>query len=419
MSVYSVKGKGWRYDFTLKGQRYTEAWFKTKTEAKQAEAEKRKEVENPKPVQETGPTDMAFLDLVNLRLDHVKAYNSKNHFQDVLYHARRWVGQWPNLACSDITHEMVEQFIIQRAETSPFVANKEIRNLRALFNYGIKLNVIGYNPVENIKFLPVEKNKKYVPPESDVRRIISVADPDAQHYLWTILLTAGRVNEINSLTWEDVDFEERLVTLWTRKRRGGNKEPRDVPMVPQLYDILLCRYENRNKGVSYVFCHEYWSRKSNEWVVGPYKDRKRLMKSLCDTAGVKYFRFHAMRHLTASMLDNMGIPIGVIQRILGHKNRKTTEIYLHSVSDEERKAMDKLGETYFSSPVDSIDIEQPTNKPPSFWRRKVDRPSYDVLAREIEDLGYVGVGKKYGVSDNAVRKWKTNYEKERTVEEVS
>ena len=33
MSVYSVKGKGWRYDFTRKGARYTEAWFKTKKEA--------------------------------------------------------------------------------------------------------------------------------------------------------------------------------------------------------------------------------------------------------------------------------------------------------------------------------------------------------------------------------------------------
>ena len=30
---------------------------------------------------------------------------------------------------------------------------------------------------------------------------------------------------------------------------------------------------------------------------------------------------------------------------------------------------------------------------------------------EIETMGYVGVGKKYGVSDNAVRKWKKNYEK--------
>ncbi len=37
MSVYFIKGKGWRYDFILKGTRHTSTWFKTKTEAKQAE----------------------------------------------------------------------------------------------------------------------------------------------------------------------------------------------------------------------------------------------------------------------------------------------------------------------------------------------------------------------------------------------
>ena len=44
MSVYLVKGKGWRYDFTMKGVRHTESWFRTKREALTAEAEKRKEV---------------------------------------------------------------------------------------------------------------------------------------------------------------------------------------------------------------------------------------------------------------------------------------------------------------------------------------------------------------------------------------
>ena len=34
MSVYLVKGKGWRYDFILEGTRHTEAWFKTKKAAK-------------------------------------------------------------------------------------------------------------------------------------------------------------------------------------------------------------------------------------------------------------------------------------------------------------------------------------------------------------------------------------------------
>jgi hypothetical protein len=38
-------------------------------------------------------------------------------------------------------------------------------------------------------------------------------------------------------------------------------------------------------------------------------------------------------------------------------------------------------------------------------RRKVDRPPYEQLLAEIAELGYSGTGRRYGVSDNAVRKW--------------
>jgi very-short-patch-repair endonuclease len=37
--------------------------------------------------------------------------------------------------------------------------------------------------------------------------------------------------------------------------------------------------------------------------------------------------------------------------------------------------------------------------------RKVDRPSIDQLKEDIEKLGYTGTGRKYGVSDNSIRKW--------------
>ena len=63
------------------------------------------------------------------------------------------------------------------------------------------------------------------------------------------------------------------------------------------------------------------------------------MKNLCRKAGVRYFRFHALRHFGASILDQGKAPIGAIQRILGHENRSTTEIYLHSIGEAEREAM--------------------------------------------------------------------------------
>ena len=42
--------------------------------------------------------------------------------------------------------------------------------------------------------------------------------------------------------------------------------------------------------------------------------------------------------------------------------------------------------------------------------RRVERPPYEQLLREIAELGYLGVGRRYGVSDNAVRKWRRAYE---------
>jgi hypothetical protein len=45
--------------------------------------------------------------------------------------------------------------------------------------------------------------------------------------------------------------------------------------------------------------------------------------------------------------------------------------------------------------------------------RKVERPPYEKLIAELEATSYVAVGRKYGVSDNAVRKWVRFYERER------
>jgi len=49
---------------------------------------------------------------------------------------------------------------------------------------------------------------------------------------------------------------------------------------------------------------------------------------------------------------------------------------------------------------------------PQEGRRKVERPSYLDLLFDLEETSYVAVARKYGVSDNAVRKWLAQYERE-------
>ena len=50
---------------------------------------------------------------------------------------------------------------------------------------------------------------------------------------------------------------------------------------------------------------------------------------------------------------------------------------------------------------------------PRVSMRRTHRPGHATLLREVEQHGYSAVGRRYGVSDNAVRKWVRQYEREK------
>ena len=74
---------------------------------------------------------------------------------------------------------------MERKKVSKSTANREIRCLRAMFNYGKKKKRIKYNPLDEIELFPVDKRLKYVPPIDHVDKVISLAVQDTQDYLWT------------------------------------------------------------------------------------------------------------------------------------------------------------------------------------------------------------------------------------------
>jgi hypothetical protein len=74
----------------------------------------------------------------------------------------------------------------------------------------------------------------------------------------------------------------------------------------------------------------------------------------------------------------------------------------------ERKALGCIRCAVCDKPVDHT--EKYCSRPcQDFGRRKAERPSKEVLALEIETTSMVKLGEKYGVSDNAVRKWAKSY----------
>ena len=148
------------------------------------------------------------------------------------------------------------------------------------------------------------------------------------------LHTAARKSELFRLQWNDVDFERGFIQLGTRKRRGGGMEYDPVPMTSELRRILL---EQKAEGLcsDHVFCHTDGT---------PYTKRQRLIDRLCKKCGIPRFSLHGIRHLTASILANEGVPMLQIQAILRHRRLATTEVYISRISPLENVLEGVFGE---------------------------------------------------------------------------
>ena len=116
-----------------------------------------------------------------------------------------------------------------------------------------------------------------------------------------------------------------IYILYTRKKRGGNLSPRKVAMTNKVFEILSRRNAERKSDIPWVFWHRnYYDPATGKREILPFGYRDSIMKTLCKRAKVRRFGFHALRHAGASIMDQNGVPIGSIQRILGHENRSTT-----------------------------------------------------------------------------------------------
>lgn len=195
-----------------------------------------------------------------------------------------------------------------------------------------------------VERMPEVRHPRYVPPEDDFWKIYAVAEGQDKVMLLTFLHLAARRGEIFRLTWQDVDFGNDRIRLWTRKRKGGTFEYDWLPMTKELRKSLRWWWENRSvKDSPYVFVCLDERECQKENYGNRFYYRNQFMRSFCKKAKVKPFGFHSIRHLTASILHKLGYEVAAIQSILRHKSPGTTERYLKSIGMERvREVLESL-----------------------------------------------------------------------------
>lgn len=216
--------------------------------------------------------------------------------------------------------------------------NKDRKHLVAAWNWGVKyLGLPMPNPCLVERF-PEERSPRYVPSEEDFWKVYAQTRGQDSVMLLCYLHLGARRSEVFRLQWEDVDFGNNRIRLFTKKRLGGSMEYDWLPMTGELAKALHWWWNNKTfKDSPHVFICENGTGFCLEQIGKPFKERMHFMKRLCELAKVKAFGFHAIRHLTASILYRMGQPVSVIQAILRHKSPNTTAIYLKSLGLEETR----------------------------------------------------------------------------------
>jgi integrase len=208
--------------------------------------------------------------------------------------------------------------------------------LRRVFNLAIGDGLIATSPFgkgtasvklakennERVRFLTVEEERK----------LREVLDPVDWLAVVFALTTGLRQGEQFTARWEHVDFDNLNLTV-PRSKHG---ELRHVPLSPDAVETLLAL--RRRAGLSpWVFPSE---------VLTTHQDAAnfatRIFRPALEAAGVENFRWHDLRHTFGSRLAMAGVPLYVIQRLMGHKSDRMTQRYAHLDASCLRDAVSKF-----------------------------------------------------------------------------
>ncbi len=175
--------------------------------------------------------------------------------------------------------------------------------------------------------LPLVKRKGKLPVvlnREEVRKMID-GTMNLKHRTLIMALYYGglRLNEARTLKWKDIDFERKLIHLKITK--GGNE--RVVFLHRELETAILQLEDTPSGDLIFVSGRSggRYSSRSIQLIVKDASQRAKISKDVTP---------HTLRHSFATHLLEGGINILTIQKLLGHRNLKTTTIYTHITSPD-------------------------------------------------------------------------------------
>ncbi|NOW44127.1 integrase [Novosphingobium sp. SG751A] len=200
--------------------------------------------------------------------------------------------------------------------------------------------------------------------EAALFKTLRESDNDLADLVEFALLSGARKNALVTLIWSKVDFKRGTASVYTK---GGVWHT--FPLTQRMLEILA----NRPRAGAHVFtyvCKRASPRRGDR--VGrlkgeryPYSAQgwdRQWRRALADS-GIKDFRFHDLRHTTATRLVRDSGNLKAAQKLLGHTRIETTARYAHVTDADLLATMENAQQSRNSPEVIDTSVSENGGKP--------------------------------------------------------
>lgn len=164
----------------------------------------------------------------------------------------------------------------------------------------------------------IRRNEIFALDEETFNKLLQITKRTSDKLILKLLFDTGlRAKELLSIKVSDIDFERGSITV----RNTKNQETRTVFFTEGTKSLLIKYIKSKGlKSDDKLFNLTYNAL---------YKRLKRIGKKI----GID-LRPHLLRHTFATVAIKKGVPLPAVQKLLGHKDIRTTQIYTHLLTTD-------------------------------------------------------------------------------------
>lgn len=284
-----------------------------------------------------------------------------------------------------VTHETITEYLAcLRAELCASTYNNRVCVLREIFHILAAKAGINEDPWEGVRLRVNDSHSRRELTIAEVQRLLDAAakqdaseSPGAREWKTLFLIgiyTGLRLGDCCRLERESINLTEGIIQLIpTKTRRHAHGHPVTIPIHPDLARELISptsapteRYILPTLAVAY---------QTQKWIVT--NGIAKIFKSAGITTSVRLegrktrtpeATFHSLRHTFVSLAANAGVPLHIVQSIVGHESTAMTRHYYHENATALRQAVASIPSFENTKPLehDSPPSTQPQLTPELF-----------------------------------------------------